>query len=78
MGSNDQGKVWLNGKEAVKAANGRALAKDASKAEGLTLTKGTNVIVFKVLNESNNWQGCIRVVDKDNKRVGGLKIKTAP
>lgn len=78
MGSNDQGKVWLNGKEAVKFAGGRVLAKDSDKAEGLTLTAGTNVIVFKVINESNNWQGCIRLVDKDTKPLADLKLKTAP
>ena len=78
MGSNDQGKVWLNGKEVVKAATGRTLAKDTDKAEGLTLTAGTNVIVFKVINESNNWQGCVRLVDKDKKLVGDLKLKATP
>jgi YHS domain-containing protein len=78
MGSNDEGKVWLNGKEVMKANSGRALAKDSDKAQGLTLNSGTNVLVFKVINESNNWQGCVRLVDKDTKRVSGLKVKTAP
>ena len=78
MGSNDEGKVWLNGKEVVKFNSPRALAKDSDKAQGLTLTAGTNVIVFKVINETNNWQGCIRLVDKDTKPVADLKLKTAP
>ena len=78
MGSNDEGKVWLNGKEVVKFNGPRALAKDSDKAAGLTLTAGVNVLVFKVINESNNWQGCVRLVDKDNKPVGDLKVKTAP
>ena len=78
MGSNDEGKVWLNGKEVVKFNSPRALAKDSDKAQGLTLTAGTNVIVFKVINESNNWQGCIRLVDKDTKPLADLKLKTAP
>ena len=44
----------------------------------LTLAAGTNVIVFKVINETNNWQGCVRLVDKDTKPVADLKLKTAP
>ena len=78
MGSNDEGKVWLNGKEAVKFNSPRALAKDSDKAEGLTLSAGVNVLVFKVINESNNWQGCVKLVDKDNKPLGDVKVKTAP
>ena len=78
MGSNDEGKVWLNGTEVVKHNAGRTLEKDSNKVAGLTLNQGVNVIVFKVINESNNWQGCIRLVDKDNKPLGDVKVKTAP
>lgn len=74
MGTNDQGKVFLNGKELSKHTSGRSLEKDADKIEGLTLTKGANIIVMKVINESNNWQGCLRLVDKAGKPVEGLKI----
>ncbi len=37
MGSNDQGKVWLNGKEVLKFAETRTLDPDTDKATGLTL-----------------------------------------
>jgi hypothetical protein len=78
VGSNDQGKVYLNGKEVVKNTEGRTLDKDSDKAEKLTLNKGLNVIVFKVINESNNWEGCLRFKDKDGKPVTGYTVKTAP
>jgi hypothetical protein len=78
MGSNDEGKVWLNGKEVVKHAEPRALEKDANKAPGQALNQGVNVLVFKVINEGNNWQGCIRLVDKDGKALGDVKVKTEP
>ena len=78
MGSNDEGKVWLNGKEVVKHNTPRGLEKDSNKAPGQALAQGVNVLVFKVINESNNWQGCIRLVDKDGKAVGDVKVKTAP
>lgn len=59
MGSNDQGKVWLNGKEVVKNTIGRGLERDSDRAD-VMLVKGQNLLVFKVVNENNNWQGCIR------------------
>jgi hypothetical protein len=78
MGSNDQGKVYLNGKEVVKNTEGRTLDKDSDKAERLTLNKGVNVIVFKVINETNNWEGCLRFKDKEGKPVTGVVVRTAP
>lgn len=78
MGSNDEGKVWLNGKEVVKHNAPRSLEKDANKAPGQALNAGVNVLVFKVVNEGNNWQGCIRLVDKDGKALGDVKVKTEP
>lgn len=77
MGSNDEGKVYLNGKEVVKFAESRSLEKDSDKAT-VTLNKGTNVVVFKVINESNNWQGSLRFTTKDGKPVKDLKVKAAP
>jgi len=49
MGSNDQGKVYLNGKEVVKYDSTRSFDKDTDKAEGLTLNKGVNTIVLTPL-----------------------------
>ena len=79
MNSNDQGKAFLNGKEVVKFTDTRTLEKDAeNSAEGLTLKKGVNVVVLKVANEENNWQGSLRFVDKAGKPVTDLKIETKP
>ena len=78
MGSNDQGKVWLNGKEVLKFAETRTLDPDTDKASGLTLKAGVNVVVFKVINENNNWQGCVRFTDAAGKPLAGLTLKLAP
>jgi len=78
MSSNDEGKVWLNGKEVVKHNAPRALEKDSNKAPGQSLNQGVNVLVFKVINEGNNWQGAVRLVDKDGKGLGDLKVKSEP
>lgn len=79
MNSNDQGKVYLNGKEVVKFTDTRTLEKDAEdSAAGLKLNKGVNVVVLKVINEENNWQGSLRFVDKAGKPITDLKIETKP
>jgi hypothetical protein len=78
MGSNDQGKVYLNGKEVVKFADTRTLDPDTDKASNLTLKAGVNVVVFKVINENNNWQGCLRFTDAAGKSLPGLTVKLSP
>ena len=79
MNSNDQGKVYLNGQQVVKFTDTRTLEKDAEdSAPNVTLRKGVNVVVLKVINEENNWQGSVRFVDAAGKPVTDLKIETKP
>ena len=44
----------------------------------VTLNKGINVVVFKIINEQNNWQGALRFLDKAGAPVKDLKIKLSP
>jgi hypothetical protein len=79
MNSNDQGKVYLNGKELVKFTDTRTLEKETEDAaSNVTLKKGVNVLVLKVVNEENNWQGSVRFLDSAGKPVADLKIATEP
>jgi hypothetical protein len=79
MGSNDQGKVLLNGKMLLKAAEGRSLDQDSDVARDVTLNKGMNVLVFKIFNEGgSDWQGCLRFTDANNKAVTNLVIRLEP
>ncbi len=76
VSSNDQGKAWLNGKQVFKFTDTRVLEKDTDRSE-VTLTKGQNVLVLKVINEVNNWQGCARFM-KDGVAVKNVQISVAP
>lgn len=76
IGSNDQCKVWLNGTQVIKFAETRTLDKDTDHAD-VTLTKGQNVLVFKVINEKNNWQGAVRFL-QNGAPVTSLKISVSP
>ena len=75
-GSDDQAKVYLNGKEVFKFAEARAIDKDQDTTE-VTLNKGVNVIVVKVVNEKMDWSFCVRFTDKDDKPLTKLQSKTA-
>jgi hypothetical protein len=79
MGSNDEGKVFLNGKMLLKTTEGRALEQDSDTARNLTLNKGVNAVVFKIFNEGgSDWQGCLRFTDASGKAVTDLVIQLAP
>ena len=74
-GSDDQCKVFLNGKEVFKNPEARAGDKDQDSTE-VTLRKGVNVLVVKVVNETFEWNFCVRFTDKDDKPVAKLRSKT--
>jgi hypothetical protein len=78
VGSDDQCAVWLNGKEVIRSTEARAIGKDQNQAEGVTLAKGANVIVFKVVNEIGDWAGCARFTDRDGKPVTRLTLGLTP
>lgn len=76
VGTNDQGKAWLNGKEVIRYPEARGLDKDADRAE-VSLIAGRNVLVVKVINEVNNWQACARFL-KSGAPVRSLQYSIAP
>ena len=76
LSSNDQGKAWLNGQQVFRFADTRTLEKDSDRSD-VTLKKGRNVLILKVINETNNWQGCARFL-KDGAPVKNLRISLTP
>lgn len=78
MGSNDQAKVYLNGKAVLEVSLSRSLRKDQSRADDLVLRRGENILVFKVVNEKNNWQGCVRLTDSKGVPVRGVRVSPGP
>lgn len=76
VGSNDQCKVWVNGKQIIKFTETRTLDKDTDSGD-VVLNKGQNVLVMKVINEKNNWQGAARFL-QSGAPVKTLKISTTP
>ena len=77
VASNDQGRIYFNGVDIYAFTEARPLMLDADKGR-VTLKKGVNVIVFKVTNEQNSWQGAMRLLDKSGAPLKGLKVKLSP
>jgi hypothetical protein len=77
VASNDQGRIYFNGVDIYAFTEARPLMLDADKGR-VTLKKGVNVMVFKITNEQNSWQGAMRFLDKAGAPLKDLKIKLSP
>jgi WD40 repeat protein/serine/threonine protein kinase len=77
VGSDDQAKVYLNGREIHQSRFNRGLH-SVETIGPLVLEQGTNVLLFKVVNVGEDWQGCLRFVDEDGKPVQGLQVRLTP
>jgi hypothetical protein len=77
LGSNDQARLYLNGRDIYAVQDARTLELDGDKGK-VHLNKGINVVVFKVINEQNSWQGCMRFLDKTGAPVTDLRIRLSP
>jgi serine/threonine protein kinase len=77
-GSDDQAKLYLNGKEVYRQTKDRALELDEDEIRPITLQKGTNVLVFKVVNGDGPWEGSLHFVTKDGRPAEGLRFGLEP
>ena len=77
-GSNDQCRVYVNGVQVLQQEKSRTMERDQSIANGISLRKGENVVVFKVANERNLWQGCLRFMDKNGTPIRHLQVSSTP
>jgi WD40 repeat protein len=79
VGSDDQAKIYLNGRRVYKYSEPRSRALiDDDTAPGISLNKGTNVLVFKVVNGTWYWEGCLRFADQDGKPFTDFQVRLAP
>jgi hypothetical protein len=77
VGSDDQAKVYLNGREVYRNRVPRPLS--ALDTVGpVELKQGINVLLFKVVNEAEGWKLCARLVDEAGRPAEGLNVKLTP
>ena len=77
VASNDQGRIYFNGVDIYAFTEARPLMLDADKGR-VTLKKGVNVMIFKITNEQNSWQGAMRLLDKSGTPLKNVRIKLTP
>jgi hypothetical protein len=78
VGSDDEGKVYLNGKPIYRFPNLRAFVGERDSVPDLALNAGLNVLVFKVVNEGSGWMGTIRFADVQGNPISGIKTTLDP
>ena len=78
VGSDDEAKVYLNGKVVYRYPVARGFVKDLDAVSDLTLEAGLNVLVFKVVNETGTWKGAVRFADAQGNPVKGIKVTLDP
>jgi WD40 repeat protein len=75
--SDDQSKVYLNGRQAYEYRLQRG-PEFLDTVGPVTLRQGTNVLVFKVVNEAYGWEGFVRLVDDTGRPAEGIRVKLTP
>lgn len=79
VGSDDQAKLYVNGKEVYCQPEARALKLDQDAIGSIRLHKGSNVLVFKVINQGGPGpSGSLRLVTQDDKTPEGIEYRLEP
>ena len=74
--SDDQGKIWLNGKKMYAHRRNRGAVIDR-RAIPVTLVAGKNTILVKVCNETLPWGFYLRITDSDGNPFKDLKFNNS-
>jgi hypothetical protein len=77
VGSDDQSKAYLNGRELYQSRVVRPL-ETLDTVGPVRLERETNVLLLKVVNEVETWELCARLVDHAGAPVEGLREKLTP
>jgi hypothetical protein len=78
VGSDNQAKVFINGREVYRHAAGRTYLADQDVVQGVELNAGLNVVVFKVVNEVGAWEASIRFTDAADQPIKGIRVTLDP
>ena len=78
VGSDNQSKVYLNDKEIYRYEEPRPFVPDEDEVRGVAFKAGLNVLVFKVVNETQDWRGSIRFTDATGQPVKGIRVTLSP
>ena len=78
MGSDDESKIYLNGKPVYKCSLSRAFIGQQDVVSDIALNAGLNVLVFKVVNEESGWFGSIGLTNAHGNPLKGITVTLDP
>jgi WD40 repeat protein/serine/threonine protein kinase len=78
VGSDDQAKIYLNGREIYRNEASRSWVADQDVVTGVELKAGLNVFVLKVVNEQYDWQASVRFSEAGGLPVKGMRVTLTP
>ncbi|MFO1500296.1 MAG: protein kinase [Verrucomicrobiota bacterium] len=78
VNSDDQCAVYLNTQLVYQCRQLRPAFALEDVVAGIALKAGINVLVFKVVNQTGDWQGAVRFTDRDGRPIPGLKPSLVP
>jgi WD40 repeat protein len=78
VGSDDESKIYLNGKEIYRRDSRRSFVPDQDVVRDVELRVGRNVLVFKVVNDHGEWLGSVHLTDAAGQPVKGLRLTLDP
>jgi WD40 repeat protein/tRNA A-37 threonylcarbamoyl transferase component Bud32 len=74
VGTDDEARLYLNGQEVYRCEEVRHYTPDQDLVENVELKAGLNVLVLKVVNETNTWQASVRFTDPAGHPVKGSRV----
>jgi hypothetical protein len=77
VGSNSHVRVYLNGQEIYQYIRNTGMF-DLDPVGPLTLHKGTNVLVLKMVNAVGGWVCCARFVDREGNPAKDIQVRSTP
>ncbi len=79
VGSDDQAILYLNGEEIYRNTKARRCTLDEDEVHPVRLRKGTNVLVFKVVNQAGlGPEGSLHLGTKDGAVPKGIEYRLTP
>ncbi|MCA9440037.1 MAG: hypothetical protein KC964_04460, partial [Candidatus Omnitrophica bacterium] len=74
FGTNDGCEFWVNGERVFEVNMPRGAEVDGDKVP-VTLKKGKNTLLLKVLQEGGGWEFVVRIADKDGNPIDLNEVK---
>ena len=77
VSSDDQSRVYLNGREIYRCPVPRPL-ETLDMVGPVPLAQGSNVLILKVVNETATWEGTARLVDVEGRPAEAIRVSLTP